>query len=120
MRQELKDLAKKHENECILMMAANHLKDSLREIELAIGAAPKNLNLYLIRAKIYRRLQLWEDAIINLEMIAGSGNEYLEKEAKLLALAIFNDFGVDCIRCGYYKNAIKERDISMQITISKS
>jgi len=107
MRQELRDLAAKHENECVLMMAANHLKDALREIEFAIGAAPKRLALYLIRAKIYRRLQLWEDAIINLEMIRGSGDAHLEKQARMLALAIFNDFGVDCIRCGYYKNAIK-------------
>ena len=107
MRRELRERAEKHQKECVMMMAANHLKDALREIEYAIGAAPKNLNLYLLRAKIYRRLQLWEDAIRNLEMISGSGDELLEKESKNLALAIFNDFGVDCIKCGYYKNAIK-------------
>ena len=107
MKRELVVRGEKHEQNCIMMMSSNHLKDALQRVELAIGARPRYLPIYLLRAKIFRRLKLWEDALENLEMIRGSGNVALEKEAKQLVISIFNDFGVDCIRVGYYKQAIK-------------
>ena len=107
MKAELIERGEKHENNCIMMMSSNHLKDALQQIEFAIGARPRYLPLYLLRAKIYRRLKLWEDALKNLEIIAGSGDGEIEKESKQLVISIFNDFGVDCIRVGFYKQAIK-------------
>ena len=107
MKAELELRGEKHEKNCIMMMAANHLKDALQQVELAIGARPKYLKLFLLRAKIYRRLKLWEDALENIELIRGSGDPTVEQESKELVISIFNDFGVDCIYGGFYKEAIK-------------
>jgi len=107
MKAELELRGEKHEKNCIMMMAANHLKDALQQVELAIGARPKYLKLFLLRAKIYRRLKLWEDALENIELIRGSGDPIVEQESKELVISIFNDFGVDCIYGGFYKEAIK-------------
>ena len=107
MKAELELRGETHEKNCIMMMAANHLKDALEQVELAIGARPKYLKLFLLRAKIYRRLKLWEPALENIELIKGSGDLVVEQESKELVISIFNDLGVECIYGGFYKEAIK-------------
>ena len=64
---------------------------------MAIGARPRLMRLYLLRAKVYRRLKLWEKALSDLELLYAAGIEELNKECNQLIFYILNDFGVVCI-----------------------
>ena len=75
-------------------------------MELAIGARPRRLRLYLLRAKVYRRLKLWEQALSDLELLYAAGIQELYAECNKLIFCILNDFGVVCIQNGAYRDAI--------------
>ena len=67
---------------------------------------PQLLRLYLLRAKVYRRLNLWEQALSDLEIIFSAGIQELAAESNKLIFCILNDFGVACIQTGAYEDAI--------------
>lgn len=106
MRQELEDRGVRHENHCLMHIAANHMKDALLQVELALAARPKLLRLYFLRARIYRRLKLWERALADVEMLFSADVPELKDQCQNLIFCILNDFGVDCIKQGSYSEAI--------------
>ena len=76
------------------------------QVELALAARPKLLRLYFLRARIYRRLKLWERALADVEMLFSANVPELKDQCQNLIFCILNDFGVDCIKQGSYSEAI--------------
>ena len=107
MHEELENRGSKAENNCIIYFAAGHLKDALVYIGEAIAARPKLLRLYLLRAKIYRRLSCWTRSLEDLELIYKAEAVSLKREADSLIFCILNDAGVSCCAAGNYDQAVR-------------
>ncbi|CBY20914.1 unnamed protein product [Oikopleura dioica] len=107
MHEELESRGAKAENNCIIYFAAGHLKDALVYIGEAIAARPKLLRLYLLRAKIYRRLSCWTRSLEDLELIYKAEAVSLKREADSLIFCILNDAGVSACAAGNYDQAVR-------------
>ncbi|MGH0163829.1 UNVERIFIED_CONTAM: hypothetical protein FKN15_045821 [Acipenser sinensis] len=107
---ELEGSAEQARRLALSRAVAGNLQEALQKINTALENNPEEVQYYLFRGTLYRRLKDFstaiDDFILALDRSGGEEGRSVQAEAQRQLLLTYNDFAVHCFTRGFYEEAV--------------
>ncbi|MGH0122740.1 UNVERIFIED_CONTAM: hypothetical protein FKN15_007071 [Acipenser sinensis] len=107
---ELEGSAEQAQSLALSRAVAGNLQEALQKINTALENNPEEVQYYLFRGTLYRRLKDFstaiDDFILALDRSGGEEGRSVQAEAQRQLLLTCNDFAVHCFTRGFYEEAV--------------
>ncbi|XP_058843214.1 tetratricopeptide repeat protein 16-like [Acipenser ruthenus] len=107
---ELEGSAEQARRLALSRAVAGNLQEALQKINTALENNPEEVQYYLFRGTLYRRLKDFntaiDDFILALDQSGGEEGRSVQAEAQRQLLLTYNDFAVHCFTRGFYEEAV--------------
>ncbi|XP_041090261.1 tetratricopeptide repeat protein 16-like isoform X2 [Polyodon spathula] len=107
---ELEGNAEQARSLALSKAVAGNLQEALQKINTALENNPEEVQYYLFRGTLYRRLKDFnaaiDDFILVLDMSGGEEGRSVQTEARRQLLLTYNDLAVHCFTSGFYEEAV--------------